>query len=477
MSNETPLRLFLASPSDLSDERVRIKEIVERYNNRAAQSGHRRFQLVGWENTRGTAMRPQDEINLLVGNAEFMIVLFKESWGSDPGGPFGYTSGTEEELFTGLLELGSNERPLEDIWVAFVKAQDPAPEVVALRDQMKRSHSLLFDSIHGDLDTKLTDRLEDWQHQAGKKTARWVNLQPRSGKDVLGAAKKRKEGEFLIRIGQPIAGLKSLKESVDIGGPREQLTFAKTLGRLGRIDEALVLARAAIETVLNSSIELNSELAGDAFTSEAELLRKQGSYLQAINRLGSILGEIDERATEMWQLKSRIYDQRGLANQKLKRHDDAHTDFNASLRLRQKHGHPAEIAQSLLNLLRLEIGMNHYDLADEYADSIADILRRTSPSDLHANAWTAIASLRLRQGRAKDGIEPAEQALALNEQTSHTSGIAFSLLVLGQCSREIGALDSARAYFIRCIETNKTMRNDRGVEIAQWHIEHLTDPR
>lgn len=201
MSNETPLRLFLASPSDLSDERVRIKEIVERYNNRAAQSGHRRFQLVGWENTRGTAMRPQDEINLLVGNAEFMIVLFKESWGSDPGGPFGYTSGTEEELFTGLLELGSNERPLEDIWVAFVKAQDPAPEVVALRDQMKRSHSLLFDSIDGDLDTKLTDRLEDWQHQAGKKQPDGSTFNRDRGRTYSERQKRGKKVSFLYELG------------------------------------------------------------------------------------------------------------------------------------------------------------------------------------------------------------------------------------------------------------------------------------
>ena len=63
----------------------------------------------GWERVRGTARRPQEAINELIGESHFLIGLFKASWGSEPGSPRGYASGTEEELFTGLLELGRAE--------------------------------------------------------------------------------------------------------------------------------------------------------------------------------------------------------------------------------------------------------------------------------------------------------------------------------------------------------------------------------
>ena len=55
------------------------------------------YEVVGWERVRGTARRPQEAINELIAESHFLVALFKESWGSEPGSPWGYTSGTEEE--------------------------------------------------------------------------------------------------------------------------------------------------------------------------------------------------------------------------------------------------------------------------------------------------------------------------------------------------------------------------------------------
>ncbi len=73
---------------------------------------------------RGTVRRAQEAINELIAESHFMIALFKNAWGSTPGSPWGYTSGTEEELFTGLLELGQAEQPMRDWSVpAFVDSR------------------------------------------------------------------------------------------------------------------------------------------------------------------------------------------------------------------------------------------------------------------------------------------------------------------------------------------------------------------
>lgn len=475
MTAEMPLRVFLASPSDLRAERLLIESSIKRYNTTRLREGERNYEFVGWEGTRGTARRPQDEINGLIDSSEFMIVLFKESWGSDPGSPFGYTSGTEEELFSGLLALGIPEHPLEDIWIGFIEHPAPAPEIVQLRAQLQARHTLLYESIAGeiDLERKVSDRLAGWQKTAGMKTARRLELVPRSGRDVLGAAKRRLRGESLIKLGHTDAGLDLLKEAAQMGGPTERLAYGRALGRRGRLSEALTEARATIDDVLGSSIELNSTLAGEAFVTEAGLLRRQGAHLEAINRLGIILGELDSRATDAWRVKARILDERGLANQLLDRMGEARSDFGASLEVRQLHGRSLDIAQSLVNLIRLESREKNFDVAEGHVESMLEALEGTAPSDLHANAWTAVAQLRLRDGRAAEGLPYALQALRLNEQTENRSGIAKSLLVLTQCSREVGDIEQARAHAEQCIEVNESMSDDRGLKLARWQLERL----
>lgn len=474
MSDTAPMRVFLASPSDVVNERELMKSTVDRYNA-SRHAGDRPFELVGWEATRGTARRPQDQINELITNSNFMIVLFKASWGSEPGSPFGYTSGTEEELFTGLLELGMADQPLEDIWVGFVSDPAPAPEITALRTQLKERHALQYEVIDGDmdLDRKLSDRLQGWQKTAGRKTARQFDLVPQSGRNLLGAAKLRHDGESFIRLGRSDLGLEKLQAAADLGGPTEQLAYARALGRRGRLDEALKQASAAIDVVLASSIELNSTLAGEAFVTEAGILRRQGADVEAINRLGIILGELDDRASGAWQVRARMLDERGLAYQRLDRVEEASDDFVEAHELRSIHGRSLEIAQSLVNLIRLRTRERDFESADSHADALLAILRATTPSELHANAWTALAQLRLRESRAGEGIPHGLQALRLNEQTGNSSGIAKSLLVLAQCYRADGDVDAALGCAERCLLVNETMGNKRGADQARWQLERL----
>lgn len=475
MSESRPLRVFLASPGDVVAGRDLVKSSIDRYNNTRRAPGEREYALVGWEETRGTARRPQDEINKLICTCEFMIVLFKESWGSDPGSPFGYTSGTEEELFIGLLELGIAEQPMEDVWIAFMDADAPAQQIADLRAQLKRKNAGLYESLANelDLDRKLSDRLAGWQKTAGSKTARQLDLVPESGHQVLVAAKLRHEGEALIALGQSDLGIEKLRLASELDGPTEKIAYARALGRRGQFAGALTQANEAISVVLASSIELNSTLAGEAFLAAAGILRRQGEDLKAVNRLGAILTVLDRRASDAWRVRARILDERGLAHQRLGRTAEAKADLVQAYELRRTDGNTLERAQSLVNLLRLMVGERDLVSADAYSIDLLETLGGTSHSALHSNAWTAIAQLRLRQGRAAEGIEFAVQALSLNEQTLNMSGIAKSLLVLAQCSRSMGLYRETRGYAVRCVEVNKAMGNTRGADLAQWQLDQL----
>ncbi|WP_052437062.1 DUF4062 domain-containing protein [Georgenia sp. SUBG003] len=249
MVDALPLRIFLASPGDLEDERSTVRACVDEHNARQTGESRVTYEVVEWNRVRGTARRAQEAINELIAESHFMIVLFKRAWGSAPGSPWGYTSGTEEEFFTGLLELGQIEQPMRDLWVGFVDDSDPDRRIVKLRQEIIDRHSVMFESISGlrDLKEKLTDRLKSWEELAGTKIPQHVDLLPSSGKDVLRAANLRLQGEKLIDLGQADAGRASLHEAAVLGGPAERLAYARFLRRSGDLESAYAETQRAVD--------------------------------------------------------------------------------------------------------------------------------------------------------------------------------------------------------------------------------------
>ncbi|WP_410790984.1 tetratricopeptide repeat protein [Kribbella sp. C-35] len=477
MNDALPLRIFLASPGDLRDEREAVRACVDEHNARRRGRSNVSYEVVGWERVRGTARRPQEAINELIGESHFLIALFKQSWGSEPGSPWGYTSGSEEELFTALLELGRAEKPMRDIWVGFVAHSSPAAEIVKLREQLARSHAMLYESIADvrELKAKLTERLEAWEELAGAKTHRHVDLLPSSGKEVLRAANLRLRGEKLVELGQADAGRAALQEAAAIGGPVEELAYARFLSRNGELDEAHAATQRAINHFSSGDSYLFSALAAQAFAAQAGVLRRQGRDIDAIGRLEQALTLLDKEDAYAQKVRCRILDDLGLAYQKTDDLDSARRNFEEALLIRRTSGHVLDECQSLVNLARLEVAAGNLDTAADYADKVVMSLRGTPPTALHANAEVLAAQVRIRQDRPDEGIPHAERALSLNRQIASRHGEAISLLVLAQCFHAAGRLREAEEQARACLEVNTSMGNDYGVRRAQWILDHLAD--
>jgi tetratricopeptide (TPR) repeat protein len=475
MVDALPLRIFLASPSDLENERGVVCACVDEHNVRRKGWSNVTYEVVGWDRVRGTARRPQEAINELISESHFMIVMFKGSWGSEPGSPWGYTSGTEEELFTGLLELGHTEQPMRDVWVAFLDHASPAEQIANLRKQMARHHSVMYEAIADirELKDKLTERLETWETLAASKIPRQVELLPSSGKEVLRAANLRLRGEKLIDLGQVDAGSAALKESAILGGPIEQLAYARFLARNGDFDGAYASTQQAIDYFLGGASHLYSPLAAEAFAAQAGVLRRQGRDVDAIGRLEHALTLLDEREAFAQKVRSRILDDLGLAHQKVGDLSMARRNFEDSLTARRDAGHGLEVCQSLVNLARLEVGAGNMETAARYADEVVATLRGTPPTALHANAEVLAAQVRLRQGRPDDALPYAERSLSLNRQIGNRRGEAISLLVLAQCCRAVGRRGEAEGHARACLELNKSMGNEHGAQRAQWILDQL----
>lgn len=476
MVDALPLRIFLASPGDLADEREVVRVCVDEYNARRSGASAVTYEVVGWERVRGTARRPQEAINELIRESHFLVALFKGSWGSEPGSPWGYSSGTEEELFTGLLELGRAEQPMRDVWVAFLDHPSPADRIMGLRQQMSRDHAMMYEVITDvrELKQKLTERLEGWETLAESKVHRHVNLLSSLGKEVLRAASLRLRGEKLVELGQAAAGRAALSEAAVLGGPLEHLAYARFLARHGDLTEAHAFTQRAIDHFASGVSDLYSPLAAEAFAAQARVLRRQGRDVDAIGRLEQALTLLSEHEdTYAQEIRCRILDDLGLARQKTGDLSSARRDFEAALELRRESRRDLEVCQSLVNLARLEVRAANLETAAAYADEVVSTLRGTPPTTLHANAEVLVAQVRLRQGRPAEGMPHAERALSLNRQIASRHGEAISLLLLAQSCRaagkEVDAADHARS----CLQVNNSMGNEEGARRAQWILDQL----
>jgi archaellum component FlaC len=132
---ETVIRLFLASPGDVSDERQKAAEVIEEVNRGIGRLSAIRIELVGWE----TATFPsfgvdaQDVINRQI-NDDYDI-LVGIMWARFGTKTSRYESGTEEE-FSNAFSRVSNGGNIDDIMFYF-KDEPVAPSKLDW-DQIKK---------------------------------------------------------------------------------------------------------------------------------------------------------------------------------------------------------------------------------------------------------------------------------------------------------------------------------------------------
>lgn len=469
-----PLRIFVASPGDVTSERVATKECVDEHNARATGAASPKFEFVGWESVRGTARRPQEAINELIQECHYLVALFKKSWGSEPGSPWGYTSGTEEELFTGLLNLGEDDRPMRDVWVAFVSDPDPDPQITALREQMSRRHAVMYETVSDllELKHKFAERLNGW-NAITFKAPRHIDLLPTSGKDVLRAASLCRDGQKLVELGIPKQGLAKLREASTLGGPPENLAYAKFLARSGRLSAAMKVIQTAIDYFTTAPGLLNSPLAAEAFAAQAGILRRQGRDTDAIGRLQHALGLLRDTDPFAKVVRCRILDELGLAFQTTGEMDRARQHFNESLGIREEGDAAIDVAQSLVNVARLDVASNDLATALKLAEAVLVRLDEVPPTALHANAHVLRAQVLLRVGRAAEGISSALKAISLNEQFGNRRGVAIAHYVAAQCYKAVSDICEARRHAEQSMALNKSMDNASGYDKARWLLEQL----
>ena len=124
------LRVFIASPGDLGEERRLFRDIVDEMNQLKADGMGLLLKPLGWEDVPPGVGRPQGLIDKYIEECDLMVMLLWTRWGTPTGE---YSSGFEEEyeMAKRLHEAGGKP----EIMLYFRKVPD---EVQAEPDEQLR---------------------------------------------------------------------------------------------------------------------------------------------------------------------------------------------------------------------------------------------------------------------------------------------------------------------------------------------------
>lgn len=79
------LLVFIASPSDLPEEREAVRRAADKANVALGGFFEVRLRVEGWEQVMPGLGRPQELINPMVNNCDVFIGLLNRRWGSSTG--------------------------------------------------------------------------------------------------------------------------------------------------------------------------------------------------------------------------------------------------------------------------------------------------------------------------------------------------------------------------------------------------------
>jgi len=147
------VKIFLASPSDLQEERRAAKSVVEEFNNNWADNLGYQIELVGWEDTISAVGRPQSVINRDLDQCELFIGVMWKRWGTPPNDSGPYTSGFEEEFEISMSNLQERGSPEISLFFKNVDADllrdpgDALKKVIAFKKKITTKRTILFQTF------------------------------------------------------------------------------------------------------------------------------------------------------------------------------------------------------------------------------------------------------------------------------------------------------------------------------------------
>jgi signal transduction histidine kinase len=142
MDEKVKIKIFLASPMDLSDERLTVKTLIEDVTQKEGAESGFELELIGWEDHTAPAfgVDAQDVVNEQILEYDVIVCLFKERLGTPTKRA---ASGTVEEYERAKLKRLYNKNLR--IMAYFIEHPSPQPGIGELKRKMGNEGALYWD--------------------------------------------------------------------------------------------------------------------------------------------------------------------------------------------------------------------------------------------------------------------------------------------------------------------------------------------
>ena len=488
-SESIQVRVFVASPGGLDEERDLFRESITKFNNEYGHEAGFVFVWAGWEQVSSGVGRPQDLINEKVRTADFMVTVIWDRWGTATTKDATFSSGTQEELATAIECLSDPRAPMRDIAIYFRgvnerQLADAGPQleqVIEFKQNVERSRQILYNRFDktSELEQLFARQLRTWQQGFSAKVPRDIRIPNLTGVSIDNVSDSSSDQE----VGQQLARAQELERqglvteaeiayaiAIAADDRVSLVAYAKFLRRTGRLERALdtnerILNLEALGDVdlTSSAVERSTVLANMAVIQRKlrKLEESRGSLEEAIKAAGA-REDNDCLAAEAY-----AQDNLGLTLRQLGDISSALSKHETALSLRQQLGDEVGIAKCAINMARICRSQGELTNAREKVENAIAILKDNGAEiRTLANAYSALGEIAVAEADMEGARRHFQACLDLNDDLRHADGSAIACSQLAGLLLSMENIKEARHYAERCLRINERSGNLAGIDIA-----------
>ncbi|MDX6601116.1 MAG: hypothetical protein QOF13_318 [Solirubrobacterales bacterium] len=460
------IRVFIATPGGLDQERQVFRGAVEEVNRDACERGFV-FIPVGWEFAPAGLGRPQEQINEEVRRCDYLVLLLHDRWGTPPSDDGEFTSGTEEEYNIARECASSEELPMRNIAVLFKgvdtrQLSDPGEQlkkVLSFRQRLEEERGLLYKTFDStsEFESELRGLLVRWLREHGEDgTAEPPSVpppnEPPSGSDDVTSVGDGDEG-LLARAEQladegHLTRAESLYAAAVVARTdiEAMVQYIRFLRRTGRLDLADAMSGRLLEIAKEQK---DTRAVIEALSNQAIIHRKKGEHDRSIAILDEAVEVAKDGGPDARNDLAFLLDNLGLTLRKQGRFDEALDRHLEALQIKRQLDDQKSLATTLHHAAALLRQKGQFDEAQALTEEAVSVFQSLEYPRGEAQARANLGEIFEQRGDLDAAREQFEISLQLNEQLNSPEGVGMNLWQLGRIALDEDRLDDAELLAIR----------------------------
>lgn len=478
-------RIFLSSPSGLDAERAAFFSAVDEINEFEGEQRDRVFIAHGWERETSGIRRPMARLGDRLRKCDYLVLILADRWGS-PTGPdgTGFSSGTEEEYEIAWKCLGGEE-PMRDIAVLFkgineLQMADPGPQlrkVLDFKARLEKEKGLLYGTFdsEAELGRILRAHLMRWLREdddpsslpsggMGFPTVGFdeVEAEAQSGRDDSGESSPLEDARDLADRGRTAKAEGRFAQAVSEGSEdlEAQYHYARFLRHNDRLDHSIRVSERLIATAkAGGEVKWTLLGLGNLGVCQRRLGRVNQARATLVEGIALANGTPEHREALAY-LENNL----GLTCRRCGEIEQAERHYLRALHTYEELGDDEGRAHAHVNLSYVVREQGDLALAREHAEAVVGMGAR-NPNCL-AMAHRNLGLIAEEEEDLAQAERCFEQALEINSDAGNVRGQGMNFAHLARVKLECEDEEGARLAGGHALALNERSWNTEGIAMS-----------